>query len=363
MRRMKSYLATLLLLLLAACALPASGQPLQRIIVDGGQLKRGWQSFEVRGVDYVRVSGADERQCWTFQFGADPRCPWDTRPILADLDAFQRLGVNTIRIFLNYYVFGGQQKVDQHYDSAAALAHLDAFIDAANARGMYVLPVLLIDYPQDRFGPEHWEKALDLHVRPLVRHLAARDGIIAWDLFNEPDIGSPVDKRCWDWDNADFAGCLPLAEERLRFLKMLAAEVRQLDPGKPLTIAMAFAKSHTEPADAALHIADMVDIFTFHYYDNEPYDSGRYAQHWYYGKGFPADLQRALRELNALRRNKPIIVTEIGFPTGDGTTRTLADLRRDLRVARRIIGDESADGMLLWSFQKTPDELVSDVFR
>ena len=222
--------------------------------------------------------------------------------------------------------------------------------------------MLLVEYPQDRFGPEHYERALEWHVRPLVRHFAGKPGNLAWDLFNEPEIGSPIDERCWDWDNADFPLCFPLAEERQRLVRVIHDEVKRLDPERLTTVGMAFAKSYFEPAEVAIRMADVVDFYTFHYYDNEPYNSGRYRQHWYYGEGFPADLRRAIEELHALGLRKPVVVTELGFPTGPGTTRTLDDLRRDQRIALQTIRNARGAGVVLWSFQSSPEELLGDLF-
>jgi hypothetical protein len=352
-------------LLLAACGaappMPAGG-PLPPVTADGVRLLAGGRPFEVRGVNYVRATGVDQNICWTLQFGADPRCPWDMAPIEADFDRLQARGVNTIRVFLNYYVFGAGAPIGEGEDKGIAIAHLDALIAAANTRGMYVIPVLLIEYPQDQFAPEHYEGALDVHVRPVVEHYAGKPGILAWDLFNEPDIGSPVDIRCWDWDNADFPGCFPLAEERQRFVQAIHDEVKRLDPERLTTVGLAFAKSHFEPIEAQLRIADIVDFFTFHYYDNEPYHSGRYEAHWYYGRGFPDDLQRSIAELHALGLEKPIVVSEIGFPTGADTTRSDNDLRRDLRRARDLIRSERGAGMVIWSFQPSFDDLLGDLY-
>src|SRR5262249_36643212 len=151
-------------------------------------------------------------------------------PIATDLEHLKALGVNTVRVFLNYYVFGGARAADRNYRMDQPLAHLDALIAEANRRGMYVLPVLLAKYPQDRFRPQAYATALDLPVGPVVTHLAGKPGLWAWDLFNEPDLGGPVDQRCWDWDNADYPLCFPLANERLHFIKMLHDEVKRLDP-------------------------------------------------------------------------------------------------------------------------------------
>ncbi|HEX5689768.1 MAG TPA: cellulase family glycosylhydrolase, partial [Roseiflexaceae bacterium] len=309
----------LALIYLAGCSVsaPAStpGQ-LPPITTGGAQLLAGGQPFVVRGVNYIHPSNADLAICPALQFGGDGNCPWQLEPIVADLDRLKALRVNTIRVFLNYYVFGGARAVDPNYSMAQSLAHLDTLIAEAGKREIYVLPVLLAKYPQDRFRPEDYATALDLHVRPVVTHLAGKPGLLAWDLFNEPDLGGPVDARCWDWDNADFAPCFALANERLRFVNMLHDEVKRLDPTRLTTVSLGFAKNYFEPDNAVLKLADVVDLYAFHYYDNDPYDSGRYAAHWYYGQGFPADLRRAIDELQALKPDRPVLITELGFPTG-----------------------------------------------
>ncbi len=352
-------IATLLLiitLLLPGCTpqpsslanAPAELPPVSAL---GHELRVQEQRFEVRGVNYLRPSTDDPVACPRLQFGADGNCPWDLPAIQSDLDRLQALGVNAVRLFLNFYVFGGASLTTPDYSMDLWLERLDLFIAAANQRGIYVMPVLLAKYPQDRFAPEHYAMAIDVHVRPVVRHLADTPGILAWDLFNEPDIGSPIDIRCWDWDNADFPLCFKLANERLHFLQAIHDEVKRLDPTRLTTTGLAFAKNYFEPVEADIYLADIVDIYTFHYYDNEPFDSGRYANHWYYGNGFPSDLQHAIQELIILQPARPVIITELGFPTDAGATRNPTDLQRDLRTAWRTAQVEQASGMFLWPFQ------------
>jgi endo-1,4-beta-mannosidase len=300
--------------------------------------------------------------CPALQFGADGNCPWDIAPIAADFERLRELGVNTVRVFLNYYVFGGASAADPNYSMKQPLEHLDTLIGEASKRGIYVLPVLLAKYPQDRFRPEDYATALDLHVRPVVQHLAGKPGLLAWDLFNEPDLGGPIDQRCWDWDNADFPLCFPLANERLHFVKTIHDEVKQIDPQRLTTVSLGFAKNYFKPDKADLRLADVVDFFAFHYYDDDPYDSGRYAEHWYYGQGFPADLRRGIDELARLTPAKPIVITELGFPTGADAKRTLADLQRDLHTSRQTARDAGTSGLVLWPFQTNMDELVGDLF-
>lgn len=367
-RRLRvSLLLFSLMLLVTGCVprLPATAplpQGLPPITARGGQLLAGRKPFVVHGVNYLRPTTDDPVVCPRLQFGADGNCPWDLPAIQADLDQLQALEVNAVRLFLNFYVFGGAQLTNPDYRMDLWLERLDIFIAEANQRGIYVLPVLLIKYPQDRFAPEYYDSALDLHVRPVVTHLAGKPGILGWDLFNEPDIGSPIDIRCWDWDNGDFPLCFPLANERKRFIRAIHAEVKRLDPERLTTVGLAFAKNYFEPAGADLRLADVVDFYTFHYYDNDPYDSGRYAAHWYYGQGFPADLHRAVTELVTLQPDRPVVITELGFPTGEGTLREADALPQDLRLARETANAAGASGLFLWPFQDQPEVLIDDLF-
>jgi len=354
-----------LLLLLGACAPAQPTRPaLPRGVLTaaGLQLLADGQPFVVHGINYIRPTGADPATCAALQFGADSHCPWAIAPIAADMERLARQGVNTVRVFLDYYVFGGARAGDPHYDINRPLANLDAFIASANQRGIYVLPVLLAKYPQDHFDPASYETALDLHVRPVVRHLAGRPGILAWDLFNEPDLGGPVDARCWDWDNGAFAGCLPLANQRLHFIQTIHAEVKRLDPDHLTTVSLGFAKNYFRPLQADLRMADLVDVYAFHYYDNDPYNSGRYAAHWYYGKGFPDDQRQAISELQALPQARPIIISELGFPSETGSKRTLAEVQRDLHTALQVSTDAHISGMIVWPFQPEPQALLGDLF-
>lgn len=340
---------------------PSWPVPLPKIAIEGRQLLSNGEPFEVRGVNYIRPTGAPPA-CPELHFGADPRCPWEIALIDADMERLRALGVNTVRVFLNYYVFGGAKISSASYDTDTPLDHLEAFVASANRQGIYVLPVLLAKYPQDQFSQEGLDLALRIHIAPVVSRLAGHPGLLGWDLFNEPDIGSPIDQRCWDWDNGDFPLCAKLAAERTDFLTRLYYEVKWLDQTQHATIGMGFAKSYFRPAAVPSPLAALVDFYTFHYYDNDPYDSGRYAQHWYYGQGLQRDLRRSIDELHALGRNKPVVITELGFPTGEGALRDETGLRADLRLSQSIAREAGAAGMMLWPFQPRPEDLVADLY-
>lgn len=367
MRRCAATIRLLWLLcsiLLATCGAPqqTQGGSLPAVRARGATLEAGGQSFEMHGINYIHPSSADVSTCSAITFGGDPNCPWDVAPVAADFDGLKQQGVNTVRVFLNYYVFGGAKAADPNYSMDYALRHFDELLAAANQRGIYVMPVLLAKYPQDRFRPEDYSLAMDLHVRPVVEHLKGKPGIVVWDLFNELDLGGPVDERCWDWDNGAYEGCFPLAEQRLAFIKTIHDEVKRIDPDRLVTTSVGFAKSYFRPEKASIRLADVVDLYSFHYYDDDPYNSGRYAAHWYYGQGFPADLRRAVQDLDALGLDKPILVTELGFPTGEGATRNSDQLANDLRRARDELADLHTSGLLLWPFQNDNNQIPGDLF-
>lgn len=342
---------------------PKSTLPL--IVARGTTLMNAetWQPFEVRGVNYIRPTSFKSEACSELRFDTNSECPWDRPAIAADMEHLRARGVNTIRVFLNYYAFGGSRVDHPLYDIETPLERLDELITMANQHHIYVIPVLLAKYPQNtHFDPEDLWHAMDIHVRPVVERFANHSGILAWDLFNEPDIAGPVDVRCWDWDNSGFPLCFNLATQRLLFLNMLRDEVRQMDPDRLLTVSVAFAKSYFRPSGAYYaRLADLVDFYSVHYFDNEPYDSGRYAQHWYYGEGFPRDLERSIDELHALNLNKVIVITEAGFPSNEGA-RQLADVQRDLRTLLQLTRSKQVSGVILWPFQEEPEHLIHDLF-
>lgn len=341
---------------------------LSPVIVHGGrQLMTAydWQPFEVRGVNYIRPTTADPTLCPEILFAVSDDCPWEPNVIASDMTRLRNMGVNTVRVFVNFYTFGGFHLHDSSYDIEPALRHFGKFIDIANSHGIYVMPVLMAKYPQQsHFDAQMFETVMQYHVRPVVQRFAGHAGILAWDLFNEPDIAGPVDVRCWDWDNRSEVFCFNIAIQRHLFLNMLHDEVKRLDLYTPVTISVAFAKSYFRPEGAySVRLADMVDFYSFHYYDNDPYDSGRYAQHWYYGEGFPRDLERSIDELHALGLGKPVVITEVGFPSGEGAVRSLEEVHRDLRTVLQTSREHQASGIVLWQFQEEPELLVGELFR
>jgi plasmid stabilization system protein ParE len=149
-------------------------------------------------VNYVPSNAVNATQMWL---------DLDAPTIDRELGFAEELGLNSIRIFVQYLV---------HEDDAAALLERFAtLLDLAEGHGLSVLPVLFDDCwlpepflgeqaPEPRPGRHnpYWQaspgtRRRGLEFRPALRryvedflHTFGRDPrIVAWDLYNEPQTG------------------------------------------------------------------------------------------------------------------------------------------------------------------------------
>lgn len=182
--------------------------------------------------------------------------------IAADFDRIQRLGFNTVRVFVPYDIFGGAAV------EPTMKARLHQLLQLAARRQLRVI-VTLFDFYGDYANPG---PALR-HARQLVAGLETQPTILAWDLKNESDS---------DYARAGKATVLA-------WIHQLAAGLRAAGVRQPLTA------STSRPEAAADAQADL-DYLTFHYY-------GPIA-------GFEPRLA-ALRQ----HSTKPVLLGEYGFHT------------------------------------------------
>ena len=151
----------------------------------------------VRGVNYLPSNAVNPTQMWS---------AFDTRTIERELGFAERLGLTSVRVFLQYLVY--------EHDPGGLLERFDAFAAIAAARGLSVVPVLFDDCwlpepflgdqsPEPRPGRHnpYWQSSpgrtrMRLDARPALRRYVeafltrfGRDErILAWDLYNEPSL-------------------------------------------------------------------------------------------------------------------------------------------------------------------------------
>jgi hypothetical protein len=221
----------------------------------GRELTLDNQPYQMAGINYY-PQGTPWDRFWP---GYDPRI------IDQDFALMRSLGLNTIRIFVPYEQFGGPD-VDP-----AMMDRLADLLARAEGQGLKVI-VTLFDFRSD-YNLVLWPEA-DRHLETLLTRFAPYRAILAWDLKNEPDL--------------DYAANGP--ETVNLWLAHTARLARAADPHHLLTIGW------SNP-EAAQHLANTVDLVSFHYYAPA------------------ADLPARYQALRAAVPARPLALTEYGLPT------------------------------------------------
>ncbi len=215
------------------------------------------KEYQIKGINYY-----PQKTPWDM-FGED----FDIDRIGQDFDIINDAGLNTIRIFVPYEVFG-KAKV-----KAEKLKKLEQVLDKAIGKNLKVI-VTLFDFYGD-YSVLDWTLT-HRHAEQIVTTLAEHEAILAWDIKNEPNL---------DFDSRG-------KENVLAWLKEMTSQIKQFDPNHLITIGW----SDIESANL---LKDEVDIVSFHYY----HDLNTFAD-WY----------------DTLHKNirKPIVLQEFGLSSNKG---------------------------------------------
>ena len=155
---------------------------------------------DVRGANYVPSTAVNDAQFWE---------EFDEATIERELALAEDIGLNSVRVFLQYLVYEDQPN--------AMLERFDSFCTMAQRHGLSVLPVLFDDCfgPEPELGPypdpvpgkhnSQWRSSpgrtrMGLEHRPaLQRYVEAFTGrfsddprVLAWEIYNEPKSEPPT---------------------------------------------------------------------------------------------------------------------------------------------------------------------------
>ncbi|MBK8047431.1 MAG: cellulase family glycosylhydrolase [Anaerolineales bacterium] len=186
-------------------------------VVDG-------EHFRLHGVNYY-----PSETPWTLFWEN-----YDPKVIDADLAKMQELGLNTVRIFVPFDDFGGDEV------NRLRRGRLLDFLNKAGAHNIKVI-VTLFDHRTDH-AVVNWA-ADDQHLAQIVPDLAQHRALLAWDIKNEADRD----------DKANGAAL------NHAWLRHVAQEIRRLDPNHLLTIGWS-------TQEAAIALTDVVDFISYHDY-------------------------------------------------------------------------------------------------
>ncbi|MEJ1223733.1 cellulase family glycosylhydrolase [Sediminicola sp. 1XM1-17] len=193
---------------------------------------------------------------------------FDEAIIDRDFGVLQKMGLNTVRIFVPYEDFGSA-KVD-----AQKLARLKRTLDLAERQNLKVI-VTLFDFYGD-YNIHDWTLT-HRHAEHIVHGLKDHAALLAWDIKNEPDLDFESRGRT----------------EVLAWLEQLLILVQQWDKNHPVTIGW------SSPETAA-NLSQQVDFVSFHYYREA------------------AQFKSALDLLRNAVPDKSLVLQEYGYSSYDG---------------------------------------------
>jgi hypothetical protein len=231
------------------------------------------------GCNFVPAYAVNQLEMWQAETFAIDR-------IAEELDLARSLGFNTLRVFLHDLLWT---------EPDVTLKHLEQFLDAADTRGIRVMPVLLegvwnnYSYPgrqpdpipgvhnsrwlqspnaKAAVDPAQWPRLED-YVSGVLDHFADDERVLLWDIYNEPGNEGLI------------TNALPLLDAAFRW-------ARSVGVSQPLTsgiweITAAFSELNRFQLLAS-------DLISFHHY------------------GDVTDLEWLIRSLRLLGR--PMLCTE-----------------------------------------------------
>ena len=212
---------------------------------------------------------------------------FDPETIARELGWAHSLGMNAVRVFLNYVVWRD--------DPAGMKARLKQFMETAASRGIRVVPVLFDDCAfagrEPETGPQG-DPAPGIHnsgwvPSPGLKQVTDRN---AWpDLarYVEDIVGSfGQDERVLFWDLYNEPGNSRMGEKSLPLVEATFDWARSVAPSQPLTVGV-WADFH---GPMGRRLMNLSDIISFHSYES------------------PAVVDELLRSFDPMGR--PVICTE-----------------------------------------------------
>lgn len=203
------------------------------------------------------------------------KTPWDTfgknfndSIINNDFAIINKMGLNTIRIFVQYEDFG---KADVKVEK---LDRLKKTLDLALENKLKVM-VTLFDFYGD-YDVSNWSLT-QRHAETIVTTLKDHPALLGWDIKNEPDL---------DFDSRG-------QQAVLNWLAEMSTKIKKWDPQHLVTIGWS-------SPEAAIHLANEVDYVSYHYYRG------------------PEEFLSAHNQLKTTISNKPLVLQEYGYSSYDG---------------------------------------------
>ena len=228
---------------------------------------------QVRGANYLPSYAINTVAIWR---------EFDPAVIDREMGYAERLGINSVRVFLHYHVY--------EHDPAAYLRMVEAFVALCDRHGVRpmlvffdgcfsVAPSMTTQFwwvagpGGPRTNPAFYPQG-EKFCRDIVGLFRGDPRVLIWDAMNEPEAVT-----FYVGDDTAYA-----------FARHFAQYLKEIDDTHPVTVGMAHAEHNR-------HVADVVDAVSFH-----PYASTR------------EDLAARLALAREVAAGKPVIASETGMP-------------------------------------------------
>ncbi|MFK7810891.1 MAG: cellulase family glycosylhydrolase [Maribacter sp.] len=251
--------------------------------------------------------------------------PWDTfgkkfkdSIINQDFEIIQNMGLNTIRVFIQYEDFG------KNNVNGKKLELLKSLLDRAEANDLAVM-ITLFDFYGD-YDVSNWTLT-HRHAEAIVNAVKDHPALLGWDIKNEPDL--------------DFE-----SRGRLRvlsWLEQMIENIKKWDKNHPVTIGWS-------SPEAGIELADKVDFISYHYYREVK------------------DFKKAYDTLKATVPNKPKVLQEYGMSSYKGVWNFYRGANEEgqrdyYKAIQPVLKDNNIPYMFwtLYDFKKVPSSVAGSL--
>ncbi|WP_421807613.1 glycoside hydrolase family 2 TIM barrel-domain containing protein [Flagellimonas sp.] len=247
--------------------------------------------------------------------------PWDMygnhfneEVINKDFETIEAMGLNSVRVFVPYEIFGGASVKEE------MLEQLVALLDIAKDRNLKVL-VTLFDFYGD-YDLMDWTLT-HRHAETIVSRLKTHEALLGWDIKNEPDL---------DFESRGKANVLA-------WLSEMTQQIKRNDSIHPITIGWS-------TPEAAMHLANEVDFVSFHYYEA------------------PENFKERFQTLKDSVDDKPLVLEEYGKSSYSGIWNLFSNstsAQADYIGRIQSVLDEEKLPYFIWTlhdFENVPSSVV-----
>ncbi len=239
--------------------------------------------------------------------------PWNAfwknyNPVLIEKD-FKKIsssGYNSIRIFIQYGIFGEGNVNRTH------LAQLMDLLDLADKYNLKVMPCLF-DFPHG-FELQSYS-AYENQMAEIMHSCADHPAIYAWDIKNEADL----DYKYYGKEKVD------------QWISYMISKAKEYSKGKPITIGWSNIES-------AKNFSNELEFVSFHYY---------------------ADIDKLARKIQELKKDIPnriLCISEFGI-----SSKSLDKKLNYVNAFEKIMISNDVNSSFAWCYSNF-DEAPSEVF-